>query len=1396
MSQPLRIFISSPGDVNDERRRAALVITKLKREFSRFFDLSAVLWEYEAMTASGHFQDIIERPSNTDIVVVILWSRLGTPLPTDKYQSPLDERVPVTGTEWEYEEALKSSLETKLPEILVYKKLGEGIARFSRKEQLDQARMQWEALESFWTRYFVAPDGSFKTAFNSFKSLDEFEEQLEAHLRQMLRQRLPEVAEGAASGTIVWHEGSPFRGLEVFDLDHAKIFFGRERAEREVTEALVKRAGRGCAFLLVLGASGIGKSSLVRAGVLPNLMAPGVVERVDGWRHVAFRPGEGGGDLFDGLARALVTQKRALPELEAAGIDAATLAEQWRGNPAQAALPLRPGLRLAAMALPRSVEAPLPELRLVVVADQLEELFSLRQITPEHAAAFVRLLEGLARGGVWVIATLRSDFYHRCVEIPELAALAAGEGSYHLAPPGAAEITQMIQRPAEAAGLRFETATDSGLGLDAVLQEAAARDAASLPLLEFALDELYRRDVAEKTGGGSVLTFATYRTLGGLEGAIGNRAESECAALPAPMLAALPSVLRALVTIGDDSDTATARTAPRGELASTPERAFVTDQLLKARLLVGSGDESGATVRVAHEALLSHWPRYAELIEHDRDFLRARGRVAAAERLWRTEGRDTSRLLPEGNPLAEGERLLRDWRAELEPALIAYIESSTAEAQRRRDAALLAERKKRKVMQRLAAVAAMLALAAGGAGWLALEQKKEAEKQTAVAVRNFDAAVASGDVLVGEVAERLRPLAGGSATTVRAILERAEEVYQRLGAMMAEPSPDLLQRRATMLMAFAGIYGAMGDGVQQQARAEAALAILDRLAAQHPDDAGLAHQLALAAQAQGDALAVSGKGGDAVAAYRRGQAALKKLAARQPENAGWQRELATIATRLGEALGRQGHLAEAFAKLEQGQELRQRLSAAAPDDLEARHEVADSRLRLGALMRPLGRDEEALKLVREAVAILAELYRRQPSNLGWQRDLATGHGQIAELVVSPATVTAGEQAEIPARAALEIMDRLVGLDPGHAGWRWDWWQAMIRMGEVRSTIGNLADAGEYYRKGLTAIEQLVAADAGNPMWQVRLAISRIRMAEHLRDRGQLDEAVAALREALRVLERLAGERAGDLELRRELVRGQDDLGDLLFTQNQLEGAAAAYRQSLEGWHLLTKAAPEAVAWAKARQRIEQRLQEIAEIQVDTQRPGVPRPGMVFRDCPECPEMVVIPKGSFTMGSPYSEPGRLGNEGPQHRVTIGYEFAVGKYEVTFADWDACVADGGCGGNRPGDEGWGRGHRPVINVSWVDAHTYVQWLSRKTGQTYRLPSEAEWEYTARAGTMTPFWWGSTITPDQANYDGNDAYNNGASGVYRRQTVEVGSFRTNPFGLYDTAGNVWEWVEDCYQ
>lgn len=202
----------------------------------------------------------------------------------------------------------------------------------------------------------------------------------------------------------------------------------------------------------------------------------------------------------------------------------------------------------------------------------------------------------------------------------------------------------------------------------------------------------------------------------------------------------------------------------------------------------------------------------------------------------------------------------------------------------------------------------------------------------------------------------------------------------------------------------------------------------------------------------------------------------------------------------------------------------------------------------------------------------------------------------------------------------------------------------------------------------------------------------------------------------------------------------------------------------------------------------------------------------FRDCPQCPEMVMIPAGSFLIGSPESEEGRGADEG-QREVTVVDSFAIGVYEVTFEEWDACVDDGGCDGYRPEDYGWGRGRRPVTGVSWRDARAYTEWLSDKTGHPYGLPSEARWEYAARAGTRTARYWGESAAEQcrYANGADQDLAETNASGLARFDeygltipscsdgqgdgTAPVGSYEPNAFGLYDMIGNLTEWTDDCW-
>ena len=292
-------------------------------------------------------------------------------------------------------------------------------------------------------RHFV-DRGVFLAAYDEYRTLEEFAQRLEQSLRKLIERRIKDASAGETADEPIWL-GDPFRGLESYEFEHAPIFFGRDAAVTKATEQLAAKARSGQAFLLVSGASGSGKSSLVRAGIVPRLMKPQRISGIAFLRRAVFRPGSEGGDVFLGLAKALTrgdAQDVGLPELIAKGQDAAQLAVHLRGAASE------PGY-LFGNALGRLTEAgrragrllAFEEAKLILVVDQLEELFTAPAISVEDRRLFIQLLGGLARSGaVWVIGTLRADFWHRAVEISELVALAEGEGRIDLAAPSPAEL--------------------------------------------------------------------------------------------------------------------------------------------------------------------------------------------------------------------------------------------------------------------------------------------------------------------------------------------------------------------------------------------------------------------------------------------------------------------------------------------------------------------------------------------------------------------------------------------------------------------------------------------------------------------------------------------------------------------------------------------------------------------------------------------------------------------------------------------------------------------------------------------------------------------------------------------------------------------------------------------
>ena len=584
MKKNLRLFISSPGDVGREREATRRVIDRLQSEFAEHVTLEPYFWEWEPVDFGQDYQSQIPSTADFDIVICLLWSKLGSRL-GDKYKLPPDgKETASSGTQYELLQALhgKQQHPEKLPDLLVWVNKAPSPPASSpplSRDQEDELIRQRRALQDFLaTITRDSSTGIFTAAVNryevpsedlgSYTYLDEFEDMMDKKLRKLIQKH---IGQRTVKPRPQW-QGSPFRDLDVFEFEHAPIFFGRSRAVGEVVRLLQSTLSKPqpCHFALILGASGSGKSSLARAGVLPLLTRPGVIEGIGLWRCAIVRPSDDSADLFQALAAALLTGKRlgakdrksepftpnllpALPELAdpESPNPQDTLAAELRAHPQTVAIRVKDQLNAVAKAHQtqqrhtleaqiasltkegRQADAALkqqalqnlqePKARLVLLLDQMEELFTLNY-APEQLRAFLETIGVLARSGrVFVIGTLRSDFYPRYQEQPTLVALASDGARFDLLPPTPDEISQIIRRPARLAALQFEPhPTTAEHTLADTLRDEALADTEALPLLEHVLNRLYQ---AQRPSADGRLTFADYASLGGVGGALGKHAE-------------------------------------------------------------------------------------------------------------------------------------------------------------------------------------------------------------------------------------------------------------------------------------------------------------------------------------------------------------------------------------------------------------------------------------------------------------------------------------------------------------------------------------------------------------------------------------------------------------------------------------------------------------------------------------------------------------------------------------------------------------------------------------------------------------------------------------------------------------------------------------------------------
>ncbi|MEM9752997.1 MAG: hypothetical protein AAF916_06385 [Planctomycetota bacterium] len=671
----IRIFISSPGDVAEERKHAERVIRELQKRYAGHVNLVPVLWEDLPLTLNTSFQlgidAVLSAEAGIDIAVFILWSRLGSEVgPTIRKDDGSTYR---SGTEREldlmlsaYNRSVEQDLEPRRPRILAYVREDNDAFQQRLQDKRDDVTQMRELLEqrqlveSFVQEVFhdSATDTNVR-AYHNYERPIEYRERLRQHLQVLIDDLIQLEPTG-----VRW-EGPPFQGLEAFGTGQALIFFGREREVADVLTQLDKRATRGCAAVIVAGASGAGKSSLVQAGIIPALIEREADDQTATWWHCSFKPGQASGGFLHELARALQSDT-ALPKLRDQ-LAVEELADAL-GEAPDVAWKLTLGPALATLDADR-----LPA-RLLIYVDQLEEIFTHAGGDPDSIDAFFRALRKLAcTGRVRVIASVRSDFYARCQEHPDLLAMMQDGGLYDLLPPRTAALGQIITRPALLAGLRFEEDAQTGQSLDRQILDDAAKHPGVLPLLQYTLRELF-----EASGSRGVLTFANYQALGGVDGALGRRADAVLADLDEESRGRFGDVFHTLVTIGGDEATSVTRQQARlGQYQNDPAARRLVDRFVSERLFISDRDTADEPiVSVAHEALLHAWPVAVKWVEENRDFLADRARVQHDLDQWHRENQRNDYLIAAGKPLEDARALLASSGRRLRDEQKAYIQRS------------------------------------------------------------------------------------------------------------------------------------------------------------------------------------------------------------------------------------------------------------------------------------------------------------------------------------------------------------------------------------------------------------------------------------------------------------------------------------------------------------------------------------------------------------------------------------------------------------------------------------------------------------------------------------------------------------------------------------------------
>lgn len=651
----IEVFISSPTDVLPEREIAERVIARLDGIWQAHVRLRAERWERKHYQATKGFQDVIGEMAAYDLVVGILWKRIGSPLPPDLFHRA-DGSAYESGTVFELESAIAASEAHGRPLVYLFRKTA---AVTFAAESVEEDRRQHTGLLNWWQRTTRDAEGHFRRGFQEFAGLEDFEQSLETLLESYLRDA------GLIPSGPAWDiktRGAPYPGLLPYDGSFSAVFFGRSLAIAGALEELKAAAARDAPMIVVVGPSGSGKSSLARAGLMPYF-AGTPIAGIDFWRQLLLEPAQ---DPILAFAQRLYAPG-ALPELAGGPQSTAEAFAKLARQSAEGAMQaINWGLERAGEAVRQKTGGGRQPIgRLLICLDQLETLL----ISPQRAA-----LAGLVRALVeneiaWVIATLRSDRYGDLQLDPDFVELRRRSALYDLPPPGRSEIADIIKGPARSAGLVFEER--DGVSLAKVIG-AAVGGADALPLLQMTLAQLC------SACDGQVLTFAAYEAIGGIDGAIAAHAEAVFATVSPAGQATLDALLRALVADIDSDGQLTIRTPDRASLTADAAAQELVEQMTEARLLVNAE----GTVRIAHEALLRHWHRATASPALQPQAILLRRQIEPNFAVWRDTGLETDLLQP-GTALAAAEAIIRAHPGAFPPDLDAFVRQSAEAAEAR-----------------------------------------------------------------------------------------------------------------------------------------------------------------------------------------------------------------------------------------------------------------------------------------------------------------------------------------------------------------------------------------------------------------------------------------------------------------------------------------------------------------------------------------------------------------------------------------------------------------------------------------------------------------------------------------------------------------------------------------